>query len=64
MRAAQVQDGKVEVRDVPTPQPGPNEALVKMTTAGVCHSDLHVARLVDVQIGQDLHYELLQIERT
>jgi propanol-preferring alcohol dehydrogenase len=44
MQAAQVEDGKVEIRDVPTPQPGPIEALVKMTTAGVCHSDLHLAR--------------------
>jgi alcohol dehydrogenase, propanol-preferring len=44
MQAAQVQDGKIDIRDVPTPQPGPNEALVKMSTAGVCHSDLHLAR--------------------
>jgi propanol-preferring alcohol dehydrogenase len=44
MRAAQVQDGKLEVREVETPRPGPTEALVKMSTAGVCHSDLHLAR--------------------
>src|SRR5262245_37206760 len=28
-----------EIREVPTPQPGVGEVLVKMTAAGVCHSD-------------------------
>ena len=28
-----------EIRDVPTPRPGPGEVLLKMTAAGVCHSD-------------------------
>jgi propanol-preferring alcohol dehydrogenase len=28
-----------EIRELPTPQPGPGEVLVKMTAAGVCHSD-------------------------
>jgi propanol-preferring alcohol dehydrogenase len=28
-----------EIREVPTPQPGPGEVLIKMTAAGVCHSD-------------------------
>ncbi len=28
-----------EIREVPTPQPGPGEVLLKMTAAGVCHSD-------------------------
>ncbi len=44
MLAAQVENGAVHVREVPDPVPGPNEAVVKMTTAGVCHSDLHIAR--------------------
>ncbi|KAI1258479.1 alcohol dehydrogenase-like protein [Xylariaceae sp. FL1019] len=29
----------IEVRDVPTPEPGPGEVLVKLTHSGVCHSD-------------------------
>ncbi len=28
-----------EIREVPIPQPGPGEVLVKTTAAGVCHSD-------------------------
>ncbi|MFG3521010.1 NAD(P)-dependent alcohol dehydrogenase [Nocardia nova] len=28
-----------EVRDIPTPEPGPGEVLLKVTAAGVCHSD-------------------------
>ena len=30
------------VRDVPTPEPGPGEVLVKVAGAGACHSDLSV----------------------
>lgn len=28
-----------EIREVPTPQPGPGEVLLKMSAAGVCHTD-------------------------
>jgi alcohol dehydrogenase, propanol-preferring len=28
--------------EVPTPEPGPGEVLVKVTGAGLCHSDLHL----------------------
>ncbi|MGW0181671.1 NAD(P)-dependent alcohol dehydrogenase [Nocardia sp. NPDC003345] len=28
-----------EVREIPTPEPGPGEVLLKVTAAGVCHSD-------------------------
>lgn len=31
-----------QVRDIPVPEPGPGEVLLKVTSAGVCHSDLHV----------------------
>lgn len=44
MRAARVQDGAVCVVDVDEPAPGQDEAVVQITTAGVCHSDLHLAR--------------------
>ncbi|KAI1426764.1 alcohol dehydrogenase-like protein [Xylaria sp. FL1777] len=29
----------IAIRDVPTPEPGPNEVLVKLTHSGICHSD-------------------------
>ncbi|HEY8524938.1 MAG TPA: zinc-binding dehydrogenase [Acidimicrobiales bacterium] len=44
MRAVRVEGGSIEVRDLPVPEPGEGQALVRMTTAGVCHSDLHLAR--------------------
>ena len=41
MRRVIVTIGGVSVQTVPTPQPGPGEALVRMTVAGVCGSDIH-----------------------
>lgn len=34
--------GKIELRDVPKPEIGRDEVLVKVAGAGLCHSDLHV----------------------
>ena len=44
MKAARLEDGALHIRDLPIPEPGPNEALVHMSAAGICHSDLHLAR--------------------
>ncbi|MEV4686634.1 alcohol dehydrogenase AdhP [Microbacterium sp. LWH3-1.2] len=46
MRAAVVTapDRPLDVRVVPIPTPGPGQALVKVLTTGVCHTDLHAAR--------------------
>ena len=44
MKIALVEDGSVQVRDAPTPVPGDEEALVRITASGVCHSDLHMVR--------------------
>ncbi|WP_439409511.1 alcohol dehydrogenase AdhP [Bradyrhizobium sp. DASA03076] len=45
MKAAVVkQFGKpLLIEDVPVPQPGPGEVLVKVKACGVCHTDLHAA---------------------
>jgi propanol-preferring alcohol dehydrogenase len=44
MRAAIVEKiGEITIKDVPKPSPGHEEALVKISTAGVCHSDLHLS---------------------
>ena len=34
-----------ELRDVPVPEPGPGQVLVKVGGAGVCHSDLHLMEI-------------------
>ena len=44
MQVAQVEDGVVVVRDTEIPTPGDDEALIHIAAAGVCHSDLHLAR--------------------
>jgi alcohol dehydrogenase, propanol-preferring len=44
MKALLLEDGELLVRDVSPPSPGPDEALVRISASGVCHSDLHVAR--------------------
>ncbi|MCB0995895.1 MAG: alcohol dehydrogenase catalytic domain-containing protein, partial [Acidimicrobiales bacterium] len=44
MHAARLEDGVLHIRDVPVPTPGPDEALIRITSSGVCHSDLHIAR--------------------
>jgi alcohol dehydrogenase, propanol-preferring len=33
----------LEIRDIPTPRPGPGQVLVRMITCGVCHTDIHAA---------------------
>ena len=43
MRAFQLTEpGTAEVRQVEDPGPRPGEVLVRVTGAGVCHSDLHI----------------------
>ncbi|MBR1486027.1 MAG: alcohol dehydrogenase catalytic domain-containing protein [Synergistaceae bacterium] len=37
-----VEPHKVEVREVPVPEPGKGEVLIKMKSAGVCGSDHHI----------------------
>jgi threonine dehydrogenase-like Zn-dependent dehydrogenase len=44
MRAAWLAAQQVSVRDVPVPAPGPGEALVRVSLAGVCATDLELLR--------------------
>ena len=45
MRAAVVTEfgGPLQVEELALPKPGYGEALVKLETSGVCHTDLHAA---------------------
>ena len=44
MKAAILEKGDLQIKDVPTPDPAYDHALVRMVTAGVCHSDLHLVK--------------------
>ncbi|ABO08735.1 zinc-dependent alcohol dehydrogenase [Pyrobaculum calidifontis] len=43
MRAAVIKEWgtPLEVTDVPKPEPGPGEVLVRISASGVCHTDIH-----------------------
>jgi len=45
MQAAVVTEfgSELQIKDVQRPTPGPGEALVRLITSGVCHTDLHAA---------------------
>lgn len=44
MKAAILDKGKVTIRDVPKPSAGYEEALVRISVTGVCHSDVHLVK--------------------
>ena len=44
MKAMQLEEGALRVGDIPVPDPAPDEARVRISASGVCHSDLHLAR--------------------
>ena len=46
MKAAVVHrfDGPLSIEDVPTPEPGPEQVLVRIEASGLCHTDIHAAR--------------------
>ena len=44
MKAVRINDGVLSIDDVDVPEPGNDQARVRITSAGVCHSDLHIAR--------------------
>ncbi|MCY4103080.1 MAG: alcohol dehydrogenase catalytic domain-containing protein [bacterium] len=52
MKAVRCIDGRMQLCDVPAPVPGDGELLVSVASAGICSSDLHMARLglLDPQI--------------
>src|SRR5512132_780324 len=44
MRAAVMRNRALVVADVPVPEPGPGEVLVKTLACGICGSDLHALK--------------------
>jgi alcohol dehydrogenase, propanol-preferring len=47
-----------QLRDVPVPEPGPGEVLVKVGGAGACHSDLHLLEIPAGQVPAQLPFTL------
>ena len=45
MKAAVVTDfhSPLQIQDLPVPEPGPGEVLVRIETSGLCHTDIHAA---------------------
>jgi propanol-preferring alcohol dehydrogenase len=45
MKAAIIREYKqlLQIEEIETPAPGPDEVLIKVEACGVCHSDLHIA---------------------
>ena len=45
MKAAVVPElgAKIEIRELPVPEPGPGQVLIRMQTSGLCHTDIHAA---------------------
>jgi len=44
LKAAILEAEKLTIQDLETPTPRAEEALIRITSAGVCHSDLHLVR--------------------
>ena len=44
MRAVRVGTGGMTIDDIPVPEPGPGQVLVKIAGAGLCHSDVMISQ--------------------
>ena len=36
--------GKWEIKEVSTPQRGPNQVLIKIYASGICYTDVHITK--------------------
>src|SRR3989442_14296134 len=42
VRALWLEDRRLSIRDTPTPEPPPGEALVRVVRAGICNTDIEL----------------------
>ena len=52
-----VGDGRLTVRDLPVPTPGPHQVLVEVSQCGICGSDMHLVRGDYARVGTVLGHE-------
>ena len=50
MRAVAMLDHKLHLRDIPMPDPGPGEVLVRTLACGICGSDLHALKYTEKMV--------------
>jgi L-iditol 2-dehydrogenase len=41
-QAVMTAPGRIEIQDIPKPEAGPNQVVVKVKNIGICGSDIHV----------------------
>ena len=58
MKAVRCIDGRMQLCDVPRPVPGNGQVLVAVASAGICSSDLHMARLGLLDPGITVGHEI------
>ena len=63
MKAARLEDGQLHIREVPTPEPAFEEARIRISASGVCHSDLHIVRgdWAGVQLSGNIGHEAIGV---
>jgi threonine dehydrogenase-like Zn-dependent dehydrogenase len=61
MRAAVCHDGDFSVQDIPQPEPGPGQLLLRVVRAGICGSDLHARQHADqlADLAGELGYDTI-----
>ena len=54
-------EGPLGLREVPVPQPGPEDILIKVSYCGVCHTDLHIVEgeLPDIKLPRIPGHEVI-----
>ncbi|MBY4575425.1 alcohol dehydrogenase [Gordonia paraffinivorans] len=59
MRAVVCRAGELTVEDVPTPEPGPGQVLIRVLRAGICGSDLHARVHCDAtaEVSDEVGYD-------
>lgn len=60
--------GNIEVQDVPEPSPGPDQVVIKVDSAGICGTDLHIyydefETRPPVTIGHEVAGQIMELGR-